>query len=62
VGSEASSPDNESEQSLLDKTLEVLLHDSRRNTLGSPFLVPPLHVDIRVKNHVGVLMIETGLL
>ncbi len=59
---EASVPDDESGWSLLGKTLEVLLRDSSRNAIGSPFPVPPLHVDIHEKNLVGVLMIETGLL
>ncbi len=45
--------DNESGWSLLDETLEVLLCDSSRNAIVSPFMVPPLHVDILVKIHVG---------
>ena len=51
---EASAPDNESERSLLVETLEVLLWDSSRNVISSPFLVPPLLVDLLVKIHVGV--------
>ncbi len=46
---EASVPDNESEQSLLGETLEVLLRDSSRDAIGSPLPVPPLLVDLHVK-------------
>ncbi len=53
---EASAPDNESEQSLLVETLEVLLRDFSRNAISSPFPVPPLLVDLLVKIHVGVLI------
>jgi hypothetical protein len=53
---EASVPDDESERSLLDETLEVLLRDSFRNAIGSPFPVPPSHVDIHIKICVGVLI------
>jgi hypothetical protein len=53
---EASAPDNESEQSLLVETLEVLLLDSSRNAISSPFPVPPLLVDLLVKIHEGVLI------
>ncbi len=59
---EASSSDDESERSLLGETLEVLLRDSRRNTIGSPFPVPPSHVDIHLKIHVRVSITEMGLL
>jgi hypothetical protein len=45
---------NESGWSLLDVKLEVLLRDSSRNAIVSPFMVSPLHVDILVKIHVGV--------
>ncbi len=53
---EASAPDDESEQSLPVEMLEVLLRDSSRNTISSPFLVPPLLVDLLIKFHVGVLI------
>jgi hypothetical protein len=53
---EASAPDNESEQSLPVETLEVLLRDSSRNPIISPFLGPPLLVDLLVEIHVGVSM------
>jgi hypothetical protein len=53
---EASAPDDESEQSLLVKTLEVLLWDSSRNAISSPFPVPPSLVDLLVKIHIGVLI------
>ncbi len=53
---EASAPDDESEQSLLVETLEVLLRDSSRNAISSPFPVPPSLVDLLVKIHVGGLI------
>jgi hypothetical protein len=53
---EASAPDDKSEQSLPVEMLEVLLHDSSRNAISSPFLVPPLRVDLLIEIHVGVLM------
>jgi hypothetical protein len=53
---EASAPDDESERSLPVETLEVLMRDSSRNTIISPFPVPPLLVDLLVKFHVGVLI------
>ncbi len=59
---EASSPDNESEQSLLAETLEVLLRDSFRNAISSPFPVPLLLVDLLVKIHVGVSIGRDGSL
>ncbi len=51
---EASPPDDKSERSLLVEMLEVLLRDSSRNAISSPFPVPPLLVDLLVKIHVGV--------
>jgi hypothetical protein len=51
---EASAPDDESERSLPEEMLEVLMHDSFRNAISSPFPVPPLLVDLLVKFHVGV--------
>jgi hypothetical protein len=59
---DASVPDDESEQSLLGETLEVLLCDSSRKAIGSSFPGPPLHVDIQVKTHIEVSLTETGLL
>jgi hypothetical protein len=53
---EASALDDESERSLLVETLEVLLRDSSRNAISSPFLVPLLLVDLLVEIHVGVLI------
>ncbi len=53
---EASAPDNESERSLPVETLEVLMRDSSRNAISSPFLVPPSLVDLLVEIHVGVLI------
>jgi hypothetical protein len=53
---EASAPDDESERNLPVEALEVLLHDSSRNAISSPFLVPPSLVDILVEIHVGVSM------
>jgi hypothetical protein len=53
---EASAPDDESEWSLLVEMLEVLLRDSSRNAISSPFSVPPFLVDLLVKIHVGVLI------
>jgi hypothetical protein len=53
---EASAPDNESERSLPVETLEVLMGDSSRNAISSPFLIPPLLVDLLVELHVGVLI------
>jgi hypothetical protein len=53
---EAFAPDDTSEQSLLVEMLEVLMRDSSRKTISSPFLVPPLLVDLLVKTHVGVLI------
>ena len=50
---EASAPDDESERRLLVETLEVLLRDSSRNALRSPFPVPPSLVDLLVKIHIG---------
>ncbi len=47
---EASAPNDESEQSLLVEMLEVLMRDSSRNVISSLFLVPPLLVDLLVKN------------
>jgi hypothetical protein len=52
----ASAPDNESERSLPVETLEVLMRDSSRNAISSPFPVPPSLVDLLVEIHVGVLM------
>ncbi len=46
---EASAPDDESEQSLPVDTLEVLMRDSSRNAISSPFPVPPLLVDLLVE-------------
>jgi hypothetical protein len=51
---EASAPDDKSEQSLPVEMLEVLMHDSSRNAISSPFLVPPLLIDLLVEIHVGV--------
>ncbi len=51
---EAFASDDESEWSLPVETLEVLMHDSSRNAIISPFPVPPLLVDLLVKFHVGV--------
>jgi hypothetical protein len=59
---EASAPDNKSEWSLPVETLEVLLRDSSRNPISSPFPVPPLLVDLLVEIHVGVLMWRDGSL
>jgi hypothetical protein len=51
---EASAPDDESEQNLLVEMLEVLMRDSSRNAISSPFPVSPLLVDLLVEIHVGV--------
>jgi hypothetical protein len=51
---EASAPDKESEQSLPVETLKVLMRDSSRNAINSPFPVPPLLVDLLVEILVGV--------
>jgi hypothetical protein len=59
---EASAPDDESERSLLVKMLEVLLRDSWRNAISSPFWVPPLLIDLLVEIHVGVLICWEGSL
>ncbi len=59
---EASAPDNESERSLPVETLEVLMRDSSRNVISSPFPVPPSLVDILVEIHVGVSMWWDGSL
>ncbi len=59
---EASAPNDESEWSLLVETLEILLRDSSRNAISSPFPVPPLLVDLLVKIHVGVLIGQDGSL
>jgi hypothetical protein len=59
---EASAPDNESERSLPVETLEVLMRDSSRNAISSPFPVPPLLVDLLVKKHVRVLIWWDGSL
>jgi hypothetical protein len=61
-GSEASAPDDESERSLLVETLEVLLWDSSRNAISSPFPVPPLLVDLLINIHVGVSIGQDGSL
>ncbi len=53
---EASASDDESEWSLPVETLEVLMHDSSRNAISSPFLVPPSLVDLLVEIHIGVSM------
>jgi hypothetical protein len=53
---EASALEDESEPSLLVETLEVLLCDSSRNAISSPFPVPPSRVDLLVEIHVGVLI------
>jgi hypothetical protein len=53
---EASAPDDGSEQSLPVEMLEVLMCDSSRNVISSPFPVPPLLVDLLIEIHVGVLM------
>ncbi len=53
---EASAPDDESERSLPVETLEVLMRDSSRNAISSPFPVPPLLINLLVEIHVGVLM------
>ncbi len=53
---EASAPDKESEQNLPVETLEVLMRDSSRNVISSPFPVPPLLVDLLVEIHIGVSM------
>jgi hypothetical protein len=58
---EASAPDEESEWSLHVETLEVLMRDSSRNAISSPFLVPPLLIDLLVEIHIGVSD-EMGLL
>ncbi len=52
---EASAPDDKSEWSLPEEALEVLLHDSSRNAISSPFLVPPLLVDLLEKNSLRSL-------
>ncbi len=59
---EASAPDNESERSLPVETLEVLMCDSSRNAISSPFPVPPLLVDLLVEIHIRVLMWWDGSL
>ncbi len=59
---EISAPDNESEQSLLVEMLEVLLQDSWRNAISSPFLVPPSLVDLLVEIHVGISICWDGSL
>jgi hypothetical protein len=51
---EASAPDDESEQSLPEEMLEVLMHDSSGNAISSPFPVPPLLVGLLVEIPVGV--------
>ncbi len=56
LDSEASAPDDESERSLPVETLEVLMRDSSRNVISSPFPVPPLLIDLLVEIHVGVLI------
>ncbi len=53
---EASAPDDESERSLPEEMLEVLMGDSFRNMISSPFLVPPLLIDLLIKFHIGVLI------
>jgi hypothetical protein len=53
---EASGPDNESEQSLPVEMLKVLMRDSSRNAISSPFPVPPLLIDLLKKIYVGVSM------
>ncbi len=53
---EASAPDDESEQSLPVETLELLMRDSSRNMISSPFPVPPFLVDLLIKFYVGVLI------
>jgi hypothetical protein len=58
----ASAPDNESERSLPVETLEVLLHDSSRDAISSPFPVPPLLIDLLMKIHVGVTIGQDGYL
>ena len=52
----ASAHNDESEWGLLAKTLEVLLLDSSRNAISSPFPVPPSLIDLLVEIHVGVLI------
>ncbi len=52
----ASAPDDKSVRSLPVETLEVLMRDSSRNPISSPFPVPPLLVDLLVEIHVGVLI------
>ncbi len=59
---EASAPDTKSERSLPVETLKVLLRDSSRNTINSPFPVAPLLVDLLVKIHIGVLIGRDGSL
>ncbi len=59
---EASAPDDESERSLPVETLEVLLRDSSRNAISSPFPVPPLLVDLLVTIHIGVSIGQDGSL
>ncbi len=59
---EASAPDDKSERSLPVETLEVLLRDSSRNVITSPFPVPPSLVDLLVKIHIGVLIGRDGSL
>ncbi len=59
---EASAPDNKTEWSLLVEMLDVLLRDSSRNAISSPFPVPPLLVDLLVKIHVGVSIGRDGSL
>jgi hypothetical protein len=51
---EASAPDDESEQSLPEETLEVLMRDSSRNTISSLFPIPPSLIDLLVEIHVEV--------
>ncbi len=58
----ASAPDDKSERSLLVETLEVLLRDSSRNAISSPFPVPLLLVDLLVKIHIGVSIGQDGSL
>jgi hypothetical protein len=59
---EASAPDDESERSLPVEMLEVLLRDSSRNAISSPFPVPCSLVDLLVKIHIGVLIGQDGSL
>ena len=59
---EASAPDDKSEWSLLVEMLEVLLRDSSRKAVSSPFPVPPLLVDLLLKINVGVLIGQDGSL